>query len=228
VSYRREVAELHTPSRDLTGERIDEPLLAVSGLTRSFADRHVVGPLDLRLGPGERVALLGPNGAGKTTVLRCAAGTLLPTAGHVQIAGHPAGSRTAKQLIGASLSQERSFYLRLSGRHNLLFFASLRHSRRGAAVEQVRALEEELEISEIASNRMDRCSTGMLQQMSFARALLGHPRLLLLDEPTRSLDTDAVERLWGALERRPDIAVLIATHRQDDLDHCNARIDLSA
>jgi ABC-2 type transport system ATP-binding protein len=207
---------------------VPEPLLAITGLTRAFANRTVVGPLDLSVGPGERLALLGPNGAGKTTILRCAAGTLLPTVGEVRVAGHPAGSAEAKRLVGASLSQERSFYLRLTGRANLEFFASLRHSRRADATRQVRALEEELEIGAIAANRADRCSTGMLQQLSFARALLGSPRLLVLDEPTRSLDVDAVERLWAALDRRPDTAVLIATHRQDDLDRCTSQVDLRA
>ena len=205
-----------------------EPLLAVTGLTRDFANRRIIGPLDLELGPGERVALLGPNGAGKTTILRCASGTLLPTTGEVQVAGHPAGSAHAKRLVGASLSQERSFYLRLTGRANLLFFASLRYPRGADAAKHVQALEDELEIGGIAANRMDRCSTGMLQQLSFARALLGEPRLLLLDEPTRSLDVDAVERLWAAVERRPETAALIATHRQDDLDRCTSLVDVRA
>lgn len=205
-----------------------EPLLAVTDLTRSFADRTIVGPLDLRLGPGDRVALLGPNGSGKTTVLRCVSGALLPTRGEVRVAGHRAGSANAKRLVGASLSQERSFYLRLTGRENLRFFASLRHSRRAEAAEQVSAIERELEIGGITANRMDRCSTGMLQQVSFARALLGSPRLLVLDEPTRSLDADAVERLWAALDRRPETAVLIATHRRDDLDRCSSQVDVRA
>jgi ABC-type multidrug transport system ATPase subunit len=207
---------------------VPEPLLTVTGLTRSFAGRTVVGPIDLQIGAGERVALLGPNGSGKTTVLRCASGTLLPTAGEVRVAGHLAGSAKAKPLVGASLSQERSFYLRLTGRENLLFFASLRHSRRAHAAEEVKAVERELEIGGIAANRMDRCSTGMLQQISFARALLGNPRLLVLDEPTRSLDVEAVERLWAALDRRPETAVLIATHRQDDLDRCSSQVDVRA
>ena len=205
-----------------------ESLLAIRGLTRAFANRNVVGPLDLQVGPRERLALVGPNGAGKTTILRCATGTLLPTTGEVRVAGHPAGSAEAKPLVGASLSQERSFYLRLTGRANLVFFASLRHSRRADATKQVRALEEELEIGEIAAARADRCSTGMLQQLSFARALLGNPRLLVLDEPTRSLDVDAVERLWAALDRRPETGVLLATHRQDDLDRCTSQVDLRA
>jgi ABC-2 type transport system ATP-binding protein len=205
---------------------VPEPLLAIKGLTRAFADRNIIGPLDLQAGAGERLAFVGPNGSGKTTILRCVTGALLPTAGEVRVAGHPAGSAQAKHNVGASLSQERSFYLRLTGHQNLVFFARLRHTSRTAATKQVNALEEELEIGGIADNRADRCSTGMLQQLSFARALLGDPRLLVLDEPTRSLDTDAVERLWAALDRRPDTVVLIATHRQDDLDRCTSQIDV--
>lgn len=177
---------------------------------------------------GERVALVGPNGSGKTTVLRCAAGTLLPTTGQVEVAGQPAGSSSTKHLVGVSLSQERAFYLRLSGHENLLFYASLRHSARRAAAREVSSIEEELEIGEIVKNRMDRCSSGMLQQVSLARALLGDPQLLLLDEPTRSLDTDAVTRLWDAVDRRSHMAVVIATHREDDLPHCDHQIDFRA
>jgi ABC-2 type transport system ATP-binding protein len=207
---------------------VPAPLLAVRDLTRRFGGRDVVGPLRLQLEAGDRVALVGPNGSGKTTVLRCAAGTLIPTTGEVRVAGHVAGTPQAKHLVGASLSQERSFYLRLTGRQNLLFFAGMRHSGRAAAARQVSSIVEELEIGEITANRMDRCSTGMLQQVSFARALLGSPSLLVLDEPTRSLDVDAVERLWAAIDRRPDTAVIIATHRQDDLDRCTAQVDLRA
>jgi ABC-2 type transport system ATP-binding protein len=200
-------------------------VLELTRLSRSFGDRQVVRSLDLRLEPGERVGLRGPNGSGKTTVLRCAAGTLIPTSGDVRIGGHRPGTRTANHLFGASLSQERSFYLRLSGWSNLLFFARLRHDSKRAAVAQLRELEQELEISEILTRRLDTCSTGMLQQVGFARALLGDPRVLLLDEPTRSLDTAAVARLWGALDRRPHMAVLAATHREDDLARCHSRVD---
>jgi ABC-type multidrug transport system ATPase subunit len=66
----------------------------------------------------------------------------------------------------------------------------------------------------------------MLQQLAFARALLGNPALLLLDEPTRSLDPGAIERLWRALERRPHAAVMLATHNRDDLEHCDERVEL--
>jgi ABC-type molybdenum transport system ATPase subunit/photorepair protein PhrA len=68
----------------------------------------------------------------------------------------------------------------------------------------------------------------MIQQLAFARALIGAPRILLLDEPTRSLDAQATERLWRAVEARPHLALLIATHREDDVARCHSRIDLSS
>jgi ABC-type multidrug transport system ATPase subunit len=203
------------------------PLLSVARLGRRFGTHEVVRSLDLTAEPGRRIAICGPNGSGKTTVLRCIAGTVTPTAGRISIGGHPAGTIEARRLVGASFSQERSFYLRLTGHDNLVFFARLRVHGKAEAIRRVRALEDELELEEIARERVDRCSTGMIQQLAFARALLGEPSVLLLDEPTRSLDADAVERLWRGLDRRRErIALVIATHRADDIERCDSRIDL--
>ena len=199
--------------------------LTIDGLRRSFKEREVVRSLTLSVEPGERIALYGPNGSGKTTVLRCVAGTLTPSGGSVRIAGHEAGSLPARRIVGASMSQERSFYLRLTGHDNLLFFARLRHPRERDAVRDVAAVEDELELHEIAAERVDQCSTGMVQQLALARALLGAPSLLLLDEPTRSLDRDARGRIWSALDRRPAAAVLLASHLDEDVDRCGTRVD---
>jgi ABC-type multidrug transport system ATPase subunit len=198
----------------------------MEGATRRFDDLLAVDELDLSLQAGERAALLGPNGSGKSTVLRLVAGTILPTSGRVRVLGHEAGTLPARESIGAALAQERSFYLRLTGRQNLRFFARMRGLSRGDAARHVAALEEELELADIAAKRVDRCSTGMVQQLAVARALLGDPALVLLDEPTRSLDTGARDRMWGALERRAQTAVLIATHRSEDVEHCGAEFDL--
>ena len=204
------------------------PILAIRDLSRRFGERQVVAGLDLELHAGDRVALAGPNGSGKTTILRCLAGTLTPTGGEGAICGHPLGSVAARQATGVSLSQERSFYLRLSGRANLVFFARLRGASQREAERQVAALERELELADIMTERADRCSTGMLQQLAFARSLIGGPPLLLLDEPTRSLDGDALARFWSALDRRRSAAALIATHRDEDIARCERKIDLSS
>ena len=185
----------------------------------------MVRSLDLTLAPGERVAFWGPNGSGKSTVLRCVAGTLLPTEGEVRVCGHEAGSLEARALVGASLSQERSFDMRLTGHGNLLFFARLRFGRDDRAATEVAALEEELEIEAMAAERVNRASSGMIQQIALARALLGNPALVLLDEPTRSLDAEARKRLCDAIERRPQSGFLIATHLEEDLNRCDGRVD---
>lgn len=203
------------------------PILEVGGLCRRFGAHEVIRSLNLVARPGARVALCGPNGSGKTTALRCIAGTVEPTSGSIKIGGHSAGTREARGLLGASFSQERSFYVRLSGHDNLLFFARLRGGGERQVAREVRELEEELELEEIARERVDRCSTGMIQQLALARALLGRPPLLLLDEPTRSLDADALTRLWAALDRRrKQAALLIATHRAEDVARCGSRLDL--
>lgn len=202
-------------------------MLSMRGVSRSFKDKRALATLDLELHSGERVAIRGANGSGKTTLLRCVAGTLIPSTGDVWIRGHRAGTLTAQRLVGCSLATDRSFYLRLTGRANLRFFARLRHGSERAARHDVESLVEELEIQGIVEQRMDGCSTGMIQQVGFARALLGTPELLLLDEPTRSLDVEATARLWGALDRRSDAALLVASHRSEDLEHCRRHIDLA-
>jgi ABC-type multidrug transport system ATPase subunit len=206
--------------------RVKPPILSVQRVSRRFGAHEVLRAVDFMLEPGGRVALRGPNGSGKTTLLRCIAGTLEPSGGRIRVGEHEAGSVEARRLLGASLSQERSFYQRLSGHANLVFFARLRYAGKKSAAAAVDSIIEELEIREIAGERVDRCSTGMVQQLAFARALVGEPALLLLDEPTRSLDEDAVGRLWGALDRRRGTALVLATHSDPDLSRCDERLDL--
>ena len=201
-------------------------MLEVRGFGRRFGEHEVIANLDFWIAPGERLAVTGANGSGKTTLLRCISGTLAPSEGSVLIRSYDASSLEARRLTGISLSQERSFYLRLTGRDNLLFFARLRHKRERDARRAVDAIVEEMELAEIAAERTSRCSTGMIQQLAFGRALLGDPELLVLDEPTRSLDFGAVARLWAAIARRPSIAALIATHHSEDIDRCDRRIHL--
>ena len=202
--------------------------LEVAGVHRAFKGRgEVLKGLSFTAQEGDRIALTGPNGSGKSTLLRCIAGSMKPTAGTITVYDHPAGSVAARDLIGVSLSQERSFYLRLTCEQNLAYFANLRRDLPDRAKDHVKAIVKEIAIEDFARQRVDRCSTGMVQQLTFARALLGDPKVLLLDEPTRSLDKNAVERLWAALDRRPECIVVIATHREEDVARCGTHIDLT-
>ena len=150
-------------------------MLSINRLSRRFGERQAVGSLDLEVAAGDRVALRGPNGSGKSTVLRCVAGTLSPSAGTVSVGGHAAETVAGRALVGAALALERSLYLRLTGRDNLVLFGCLRGLSRKHSARTVDAVVDELELGEIAARRAAECSTGMLQQLVFARALVGDP-----------------------------------------------------
>jgi ABC-type multidrug transport system ATPase subunit len=201
------------------------PVVECAGLGRDFGDRAVLDAIDFSLGVGERLAVTGPNGSGKTTLLRCLAGVLEPTAGGARICGLPPERVAARGRLGAVIGDHRSFYLRLSARENLLLFARLRLGRWRPDGE-VAALEEELDLGEIRSMPVARCSTGQIQRLALARSLLGDPAALLLDEPTRSMDERSRALAWDAVDRRSRVAVVLATHDRDEAARCGAELSL--
>jgi ABC-type multidrug transport system ATPase subunit len=201
------------------------PVLAARGAARRFGDRVVFAGLDLDVAAGRRLLLLGPNGSGKTTLLRCAAGTLGLSAGSLLVAGRPAGSARSRAAVGLCLHPERGLHTALSGRDNLLLAARLRLPWRQAAT-AVDEVALELGVHEFGRLPVRICSAGMRARVSIARALLGAPDLVLLDEPTRSLDEEARGLLWAALDRRPALACVVASHQAEDRAHCDHTLTL--
>ena len=194
----------------------DGPGLRATGLEKRFGLVRALAAVDLEVPWGGTVALLGPNGAGKSTLLRILGTTLLPDAGEVILAGHDvvAEPAAARRSTGLVLGEERSWYWRLSGRDNLEFFAALHGLRRTAARARSAQLLAELGLSEAADRRFDGYSSGMKARLSLARALLCEPPVLLLDEPTRTLDPVAASSFRAEVRRQADSgrAVLFATH----------------
>ena len=142
---------------------------------------------------GEAVALLGANGAGKTTLLRILATLLLPTKGSARIAGNDAvrdGASVRKQL-GYHAGSDLGFYARLTGRENLRFFGQLNHLTDGAMNARILSLGDRFQLNEALDRQVRSLSTGTIQRLSLLRALLHEPKVLLLDEPTRSMDAIA-------------------------------------
>lgn len=191
--------------------------IATTGLVRRYGKFVALDGVDLSVRRGEIVALLGENGAGKSTLIRVLATTLLPHAGRALIDGHDVVSEAheAQSVTGLMLAEERSFFWRLTGRQNLEFFAALRGIPRREAQERATAALSAVGLDEVARRRVDRYSTGMRARLSLARAFLDDPAVLLLDEPTRSLDAVAasdIRALVRDLATRHDAAVLFATH----------------
>ena len=172
--------------------------------------------VSLSVEQGKVLALLGPNGSGKTTLLKLVSTMLLPDRGHVQVEGadtRSAGDRVRRQ-IGFAVANERSFFPRLSARENLDFFAALEEVSRRQRAAQIKNLLEQTGLSDAADMLVMKFSSGMYQRLGIARALLKHPSVILLDEPTRSLDPAAAAHFWRLVRELPKqkATVLMATH----------------
>ncbi len=180
------------------------------------SEKLAVDGVNLNVQAGSVLAILGPNGAGKTTLLRILAGLVLPSAGRAHICGLDVvqGEARERGLVGISLGDDRSLYARLSGRRNLDFFAALHGLSRREATQRIDELGKILEIP--LDQSVQGSSAGIRQRILIARALLHDPSVLLLDEPTKSLDPTSAQGLRGFIrERLADHlgkSVLIATH----------------
>lgn len=212
----------HRPDADQGVRDVrSEAGVQIVDLCKRFGTKQALDHVSLAVAPGETVALLGQNGAGKSTLLRILAGVLTPDDGSVVVDGLDAVSdaRRLRKRAGLLLGEERSHYWRLSGRANLEFFAALHGQARRAAAANAAALLEDVGLADMADEPVGIWSTGMRIRLSVARALIGEPSLLLLDEPTRSLDPVTAERLREMLAtvvKARGVTTVIATH---DLMH---------
>jgi ABC-2 type transport system ATP-binding protein len=187
--------------------------------------RHV----SFTISEGEIFGLIGPNGAGKTTLTKIIATLVQPTEGSVTVKGHDSvkDDQTVRGHVGLSGAEERSFYWRLTAEQNLLFFARLYGLSGAAARQRIAELFELLEIQEFARRRFAELSTGNKQRLSVARAMLANPPVLLLDEPTRSLDPIAANRtraLIKSLARTSGITIFLTSHNLAEVEELCDRV----
>jgi ABC-2 type transport system ATP-binding protein len=184
-------------------------LLAARQVSRRFGDRTALEPTDLTIGSGETVALIGPNGAGKSTLLAVLAGALEPTSGSVD----------ARVPVGW-VPQRPSLYRRLTARENLDLFARLERKGDVDALLSAFALPGDVPAGDL--------SVGNRQRLNVAIALLGAPDVLLLDEPTASLDPAQRERLWDELLTLPARggALCFVTQHHDELERADRVLEL--
>jgi ABC-2 type transport system ATP-binding protein len=171
---------------------------------------------------GDRIAVLGPNGAGKTTLLKLIGGLLLPTEGEIVVNGVSTldHNTAARKPVGFVMNEERSFFWRLSAMQNLEFFAALDNQPADTLRDRCLALIRFVGLEEHADKPVANYSSGMKQRLALARGLLGEPEVLILDEPTRTLDPMAYEEFAGLINERlhkdSGKTILIATHRLDE------------
>jgi ABC-2 type transport system ATP-binding protein len=193
------------------------PVEALSGVT-------------LEVGEGEVFGLIGRNGAGKTTLAKIIATLVQPTEGSVNVRGFDSvreESRVRAQ-VGLASAEERSFYWRLTVEQNLVFFSRLYGLGTRDGAHRIEELLELFELTTLRGRRFGELSTGNKQRMAVARAMLNSPPVLLLDEPTRSLDPLAaatMRGLIGSLARgtRP-VTILLTSHNLAEVEELCERV----
>jgi ABC-2 type transport system ATP-binding protein len=179
---------------------------------------------------GEIFGLIGRNGAGKTTLTKIIATLVQPTSGVVLVNGHDSVREDEKVRaeVGLATAEERSFYWRLTVEQNLMFFARLYGLSDATARRRIIELVQQFELKELVSRRFGELSTGNKQRMAFARAMLAKPPVLLLDEPTRSLDPLAAARMRALIQtlagNDPPVTILLTSHNLTEVEELCARV----
>jgi ABC-2 type transport system ATP-binding protein len=185
--------------------------------------------MSLDINEGEFFGLLGPNGAGKTTLIKLLCSLVLPTSGTARVFGHDImeEEQAVKKLVGLVSSEERSFYWRLTGRENLQFYASLYHIPHKKTRERIEELLSIVGLSENGDIRFQNYSTGMRQKLAIARGLLSEPKILFVDEPTRSLDPVSARAVRSFLKEKvagEKKTIILATHNLNEAEQLCDRL----
>ncbi len=179
-------------------------------------ETRALNRVSLEIPSGSVLVLLGPNGSGKTTTLKLISTMLLPDEGRVLVQQFDTrdDSRAVRQRVGFAVATERSFFPRLSARENLDFFATLDDIPRRARAGRIDELLMRTGLQDAADTLVMKFSSGMYQRLGIARALIHKPAVVLLDEPTRSLDPGSAAQFWNLVRELPSqgTTVMLATH----------------
>jgi ABC-2 type transport system ATP-binding protein len=243
---RGDVKESLIPAPGEARGRLSEsaPTVVLDGLTKSFPARRgwlesirhplstqyqqVLRGVSCTVREGEFFGLLGPNGAGKTTLFKILATLILPDDGSASVGGFDVvqDAREVRRVLSPVIADERSLYWRLSSRENLELYGSLQGLDRSAARRRAGELLEVVGLDDTGEKMVGSFSSGMKQRLLIARALIASPRVLLMDEPTRSLDPISARRFRAFLREeitgRQKCTVLLATHNAEEaLELCD-------
>ena len=189
-------------------------------LFRKRVETHALKGVSLIVAPGEVLGVLGPNGSGKSTTLKLISTMLLPDRGRVLVRGFDTRSHAheVRKRVGFALASERSFFPRLTIRENLEFFAALEDVPRREIPHRIASVLNTVDLGHAADKQVMKLSSGMHQRLGIARALIKQPSVLLLDEPTRSLDAAGSRELWRTARELATngITLVLATHNFDE------------
>jgi ABC-2 type transport system ATP-binding protein len=190
---------------------------------------QVLDGVNLQVPSGQVLGLVGPNGVGKTTLLKILIGLVSPDSGSVRVKGVDSGVHSdAVNVLSYVSSDERSLYWRLTGRQNLTLYAKLDSVPSDHRKMRTEELLEAMGLTDSADEKVATYSSGMKQKLLLARGLLANPDVLLLDEPTRSLDPAATRQFWDTIKdevvKRDRKTVVLATHSMEEASYLCDRV----
>jgi ABC-2 type transport system ATP-binding protein len=201
-------------------------VIELQGVHKRFGERVVLDGLAMQVGAGEIYGLLGPNGCGKTTTINLICGRLQADAGSIAVGGdrHPAAGAAWLGVV----TQDAALYPDLSCRQNLDFFASVYGLDRASRRLRVAEVLDEFELQPYADQPAGELSGGWRRRLHFAIGVVHQPRLLILDEPTASVDLAARHALWQIIRRQraAGTTVLLTTHHLDEAEQLCDRIGI--
>jgi Cu-processing system ATP-binding protein len=198
-------------------------LVDIAHATKRYGTLEAVRDISFALEPGQTVALVGHNGAGKTTLIKLMLGLIRPTEGSVRVLGEdPAGGGTEARRQLGYLPESVSFNTALTGREVLAFYARLKSE----PVDGIQALLDRVGLAKAADRRIGTYSKGMRQRLGLAQALIGTPRLLLLDEPTTGLDPGLRMEFYEIVGELSDrgATVVLSSHVLTELEERTERV----
>jgi ABC-2 type transport system ATP-binding protein len=195
-----------------------QPTLVANHLTKVIGDRTIVDSVSFQLYPGEVFGFLGPNGAGKTTTIRMLVGLIKPTAGSATVCGFDIRRDFEKAMrhVGC-IVETPDLYRFMTGRENLEHFARML----GAHADEIERVAELVQLSHRLDQRVGTYSLGMRQRLGIAQALLGSPRLLILDEPANGLDPAGIREireLLRGLATERQMSVFVSSHLLGEIE----------
>lgn len=194
------------------------------GLTRKFGDLRAVSELDLNVPRGQIYGFLGPNGSGKSTTIRMLCGLLTPTEGSADVLGTkiPGNADLLKPQIGY-MTQKFSLFGDMTVRENLKFIAEIYSYPAADRKPRVDELLEKYDLIPQRNQLAGTLSGGQKQRLALACAVLHHPELLLLDEPTSAVDPQSRRDFWANLFRlaQAGTTILVSTHYMDEAERCH-------
>jgi len=204
-----------------------DAIIETKNLTKKFGDRTVVNQVNLSLMSGEIYGFLGPNGAGKTTTLRMILGLIQPNAGTVQILGHPVSKENsqAKSFLGI-VGEKDKFFGDETAREYLQFFAQLN----GLINYEQRMFKllDYFQLTPFMDLLANRFSQGMKRKLNLVRALMGDPKVLILDEPALGLDPHGIRQVRELMnaQRQRGCAVLLSSHILSEIEQTADRVGI--